>query len=79
MFKSLKQFARAVATASGSKKFGFYIPYKHAASIRPSIATYAGIETIFEQSRPAMLAVLDSIQAHAGALADACNGRLNGH
>ncbi len=79
MLKSLKHVARAVATASGSKKYGFYIPYKHASSIKDSITPYAAIETIFEQSQPAMLAVLNTIQDHSAALADACNGRLNGH
>lgn len=74
----IKTGSRAIATILGLTKRGFYIPFRHAASVPAPPPVYAELEAIFEKARPAFQATLDLIEAEP-ALADAVSGPLSNH
>lgn len=63
---TLPERARKMAerTLSGEAKEGFFIPYRHAASVQPP-APYPAFEALFSKAEPEFRAVLAEIEAHA--------------
>lgn len=55
-----------LSTLLGLGRQGFFIPYRHAATVRP--APYPALEPLFENAEPRMAALLDSIDRLADAL-----------
>ena len=74
-----KQTLRGIATITGIKKSGIYIPYKHAASLPTQPSAYAALEKLFEQNTQSLSRVLDAINTETDALNTACHGPLDGH
>lgn len=62
---------QGLATTLGLARLGFFIPYSHAAHVRP--LPYPALEPIFDDAEPAMRALFDHIEASAETLA-AFNG-----
>lgn len=63
---TLPERARKMAerTLSGEAKEGFFIPYRHAASVQPP-APYPAFEALFSKAEPEFRSVLAEIEAHA--------------
>lgn len=57
----------ALATVLGLRRQGFFIPYRHAAAVRPQ--AYPALEPLFAAALPRMEAWLALAEAHAGRLA----------
>ena len=74
----LKTARRAIATALGLGRHGFFIPFAHARSVPAPPPVYAELEAVFDQARPAIQSVLDLI-AGTGQIAAACAGPLRDH
>ncbi|MBA3519874.1 MAG: class I SAM-dependent methyltransferase [Rhizobiales bacterium] len=64
-------------TLSGLRRRGFFIPYRYADHVpsRPNRAPYEALEPLFAAAEPAFAALLDRIDAHAGALQAIGGGR----
>ncbi len=54
-----------LATVTGQATLGFFVPYRHAASVVPPTSPVDWIQEYFHSSAPAFLNVLDSIGSHA--------------
>ena len=63
----LRRLGFGLATVLGLRRLGFFIPYRYAGSAAP--AAYPALEPIFARAEPAMMAVLDEIEALAADLA----------
>jgi predicted O-methyltransferase YrrM len=62
-----RRLAMGLATVLGLAPQGFFIPYRHARSVRPE--PYPALEAQFAAAAPRFLAILDAMDRHAGALA----------
>jgi hypothetical protein len=58
-----RRLGLGLATILGVARWGFFIPYRHAASVEP--AGYPALAPIFEAAEPAFLSVLDAIEGLA--------------
>ncbi len=70
--RGLRRLRFGLSTVLGCKRLGFFIPYRYASSATP--AAYPALEPIFARAEPAMLAVLDEIEAYAVDLAGVAGG-----
>ncbi len=62
-----RRLAFGLSTLLGVARRGFFIPYRHAASVEP--LPYPGLAPLFEAAEPTFLAVLDAMEAMAPDLA----------
>ena len=74
----IKVARRAVATALGLGQYGFFIPFRHAASVPAPPPAYPALEAVFHAAEASIRETLDLIAAD-DRLADACTGPLQGH
>jgi hypothetical protein len=58
-----------LSTVLGLARQGFFIPYRYAGSVPDVVAPYDAIGDIMAAAAPRFAALLDQMQAHAGALA----------
>lgn len=70
--RGLRRLRFGLSTILGLKRLGFFIPYRYAGSAAP--AAYPALEPVFTRAEPAMLAVLDEVEAHATDLAAILDG-----
>lgn len=78
--KSRWNVARAgLATVLGLKKLGFFIPFRHAASVPDAPPVYAEVEALMACREDAMGGVLQAITTHGDELARAVQTILSGH
>jgi len=65
-----RRLAFGLLTLSGLRRRGFFIPYRYADQVpsRPDRAPYEALEPLFAAAEPAFAALLDRIDAYAGAL-----------
>ena len=66
--RRLRRLWMAASTVLGLKRRGFFIPYRHAASIPAERPPYPTIEAFFDAHRDTFAGVLAEIDAHADAL-----------
>ena len=74
-----KTAIRGLTTVMGLRERGFFVPYKHAASVPRNPPTYRAFEAVFAERRSAMDELLDAILKDGAALMEAATGRLAGH
>ena len=72
-------FRQGLATLTGVRRLGFFIPFSHAASVPAPPPVYAGIEAAMASACPLMQGTLDDIAGSMDALKHACAGPLAGH
>lgn len=78
----LKNARRALTTTLGLRQNGFFIPFRHAASVPRPPPVYSALEHVFEAAQPQMQKTLDLISdaiATPDGLVDACAGPLATH
>lgn len=63
----LRGLVQGLATVTGIRRLGFFIPYRYAGTVRAR--GYPGLEPIYLAAEPEMRRLLDAIEAHAGRLA----------
>ena len=63
----LRRLGFGLSTVLGLAPRGFFIPYRHAASVRP--AGYPALRRLFEAAEPGFREVIRDIENHAGDLA----------
>jgi len=79
VIKRLKPVVRGMLTLTGLRKYGFYIPFKHADSVPTDLQPYAGLETSFAASDGAFRETLTQIRDVSDDLIEACKGPLAEH
>lgn len=79
MIKRLKPIVRGMLTLTGLRKYGFFIPFKHADSVPTDLTPYSGLEATFAVAESAFLKTLSEIEVVSDDLAAACTGPLDGH
>ncbi|VAW18478.1 FIG00800872: hypothetical protein [hydrothermal vent metagenome] len=63
----LRRLWQGLATVTGLRALGFFIPYRYAATVRAE--PYRALEPVFKAAEPRMRSLFKSIETHAGVLA----------